>query len=180
MLRPIANSGNASWGGAVAAASCKFDSTRGQLFWLGRGPGVVGGVHLVGTDVATGLIATNNKLPFFGRAAAAFADGLDFYLAGNANGAERRLVVTGPDTIDFIHVLTVDPRPKVPAYDDLLQYGGGLKLVRGGSAFDPDREEVWLQVVYDTSVSGANSRPGAVTPGTYIKRYGIRGGAGAA
>lgn len=175
VLRPVGSSQNGSWSGAVAAAGCKFDKARGQLFWLGRSSGVLGGVHLVGTDLSNGAVTTDNKLPFFGRTAEAFAEGLDYYLDGTATGPERRLVVTGPDTIDFIHVLTVEPQPKVPGFDDLLQYGGGLKLVRGGSAFDSVRDEVWLQVVYDTSKSGA-AGPGtqSVVPGTYLKRYGIR------
>ena len=136
---------------------------------------MLGGVHLLGTNLSTGAIATDNKLPFFGRDAAAFAEGLDYYIDGAVRGPEHRLVVAGPDALDFIHVLTVEPRPKAPGFTDLLQYGGGLKLARAGSAFDPDRGEVWLQVVYDTTASkpGLGKPAGAVVPGTYLKRYGV-------
>jgi hypothetical protein len=108
------------------------------LFGLTRGNTSAATVHIVGVDVATGATVVRDELPFSGGDAAEdFALGYDFYMdqcAACALDAPRRrsrggiettttarLVVTGPDEIQFIHMVTVEPAVGKAHYNDLLQ-----------------------------------------------------------
>ena len=82
-----------------------------------------------------------------------------------AASASSKLLVTGPDQIQFIHVVAVEPHANRNAsYNDLLQYGGGARLARSVSAYDARRNEAWMQVVYEVK-DGEFS--------TFLKRYDI-------
>eukprot|EP00750_Incisomonas_marina_P001129 INCI10938.1.p1 GENE.INCI10938.1~~INCI10938.1.p1 ORF type:complete len:336 (+),score=44.99 INCI10938.1:62-1069(+) len=159
-------------------------------------------VHIEALSTSTGATLVQNELPFYaGDTVEDFTMGYDFYIdpcaacaleasetVGESGGSSStsnetsRLLVTGPDEIQFIHMVTVEPAPGKAHYNDLLQYSGGYRLARSASTFDVSRGEEWLQVVYDVSQAetvGTSSdvripaqiRKEPVAP--YLKRYDV-------
>lgn len=160
-------------------------------------------VHIEALSTSTGETLVQNELPFYaGDTVEDFIMGYDFYMdpcaacaleaseamserAGlsSASNETSRLLVTGPDEIQFIHMVTVEPALGKAHYNDLLQYSGGYRLARSASTFDVSRGEEWLQVVYDVSqeaeaVAAASKlrtstqiRKEPVAP--YLKRYDV-------
>lgn len=166
------------------ASSVGAEADESTLFALSRVGGEDAKVHIVGIDVSNGDTVVSNELPFYGGDAQQdFVAGYDFYMdvcatcdldAGLNSGSNTtsRLVVTGPDEIQFIHMVTVEPTPKKAHYNDFLQYSGGYRLARSVSAFDTQRGEEWLQVVYDVSLdAGVDVKTAPVEP--YWKRYDV-------
>lgn len=120
-----------------------------------------------------------NNMPFYPQATSEeFLLGLDYYM-DTTSTTNKNLSIVGPDEIQFIHMVEVEIKEnKKIAYNDILQYGGGLRLARGLSTFDLKQNQQWLQVVYDVSNNNSNTNNNSsqrhledVDPKIYFKRY---------
>ena len=118
-------------------------------------------------------------MPFYPQATSVeFLLGLDYYM-DTTSTTNKNLSIVGPDEIQFIHMVEVEIKEnKKIAYNDILQYGGGLRLARGLSTFDLKQNQQWLQVVYDVSNNNSNTNNNSsqrhledVDPKIYFKQF---------
>jgi hypothetical protein len=110
-----------------------------------------------GVVMSSGDEASQYPMPFPVESVASFAAGLDWHMTSSSY---RSMLVAGPDMLGFVHLLNVTAGGR--HWSDLLQYGLGARLAHPVSSYDCQRDEVWLQVVYDVSDgNSSHARVGA-------------------
>ena len=81
---------------------------------------------------------------------------------------EKSAFVVGGDALGFAHIVKCNFSAGKVSWDDLLQYGEGAMLAASQSTYDESNGQLWLQTVFDVSVTGGKPKYAA-----YLKQYDV-------